>query len=404
MILTQAQATIARDTHRFRVVNCGRRFGKTVLACEEILGVAIGGNDRRVSYYAPTREDARDIMWAMLSKRLAPIITYKNDSRLELKVKTQQGGESLIVLYGWEAVQERGKGRGLSNDFIVLDEVASYRNFWEGWNEVLSPTLIDRKGSALFISTPKGFNHFYDLHELEHKDPDYKSFHFTSYDNPNIPIEEIERERATKPEDVFAQEYLADFRKLEGLVYKEFNRDRDLIDDKTPLPQFYETILGVDFGYTNPACVLYIRKDFDNNYWILQEWYKTKQTTAQIIEQCKTYKPNVTYPDPAEPDRIEEMAKAGLNVREVSKDIANGIDAVRELFKQGKIRIHHSCLNLISELETYRYPEKKPDQNEKEVPIKERDHAMDALRYALYMSKPVEITTQDFQLYNTNFN
>ena len=75
--------------------------------------------------------------------------------------------------------------------------------------------------------------------------------------------------------------------------------------------------------------------------------------------------------------------------RDVSKDIEAGIDTVRELLKQGRIHIHPSCINLISEFESYRYPDKKPDANEKETPIKENDHALDEIRYILHNLDPI---------------
>lgn len=387
IILHPSQKLIAQDRHRFRVVDCGRRFGKTILAVEEMIGVAVAIKDRRISYYAPTRDDARDIVWGMLNKRCEPIIRYSNDSRLELKLGTQDNGESLITLYGWESVQERGKGRGLNNDFIVFDEVAQYRNFWTGWEEVLSPTLIDTKGSALFISTPKGFNHFYDLFNLEAKNKDFKSFKFTSFDNPHIPVEELEREKKSKTEDRFAQEYLADFRKTEGLVYKEFDRTRHISEEQPK--KTTKVMAGIDWGYKNPAAVYRVREDGDRHYWIDNEFYKTNQTTEQIVEYAQTLKPEIVYPDPAEPDRLEIARRNGLNVREVSKDIVAGVDCVRELLKQGRIHIHPECKNLIWEFETYHYPDKKPDQNEKELPVKENDHALDAIRYVLFNQEPV---------------
>jgi len=387
-----AQRQIATDLHRFRVVNCGRRFGKTVLACEEMIAVAVAKKNRRVAYYAPTRDDARDIMWSILVKRCDPITKYKNESLLELKVKTQDQGESLITLYGWESVQIRQKGRGLANDFIVLDECAQYRGFWVGWDQVLSPTLIDRKGNALFISTPKGFNHFYDLFNLQDKNSDFNSWKFTSYNNPFIPVEELEREKETKTEDTFAQEYLGDWRKVSGLVYKEFNREKNVTTDSPT--SISETILGIDFGYTNPAAIIPIRIDGDSHYWIGEEWYKSRQTSDQLAEAALLYRSTKCYPDPAEPDRIEILRKAGLNCREASKDIVAGVDHVRELFKQGRIHIHPDCKNLIYELETYHYPDKKPEQNEPEKPVKENDHALDCLRYALYTHRPI-IEQQD---------
>jgi PBSX family phage terminase large subunit len=401
--LHPAQKQIANDNHRFRVVNCGRRFGKTVLAREEMIGVAIAKKGRRVAYYAPTRDDAREIMWSMLIKRCEPITNDKNETLLQIKVRTQDGGESLIALYGWESVQERGKGRGLANDFIVMDEVAQYRNFWVGWEQVLSPTLIDRKGGALFISTPKGFNHFYDLFNLKDKNKDYSSWHFTSYDNPFLPEEELVREKETKTEDNFAQEYMGDWRKVTGLVYKEFNRKLH-VTEETP-QNITDTITGIDFGYTNPAAIVPIRIDGDSHYWIGEEWYKSRCTTEQIAEQARLYKATKCYPDPAEPDRIEILRREGLNCREVSKDIVAGVDHVRELFKQNRIHIHPDCKNLIMELETYRYPDKKPDQNEQEKPIKENDHLLDALRYALYTNRPElpELKDPYFEQYGTYF-
>jgi PBSX family phage terminase large subunit len=391
MQLTPAQSQIAKDTHRFRVLNCGRRFGKTILAVEEMVGVAIAQKDRRVAYYAPTRDDARDITWAILVRKCVNITTYKNESLLQLRIMTQDGGESQIVLAGWESVQERGKGRGLANDFIVCDEVSSYRNFWMGWNEVLSPTLIDRKGSAMFISTPKGFNHFYDLNNMEVKDPHWKSFHFTTYDNPYIPVEEIEREKATKPENTFAQEYLADFRKQEGLVYKEFQRDRHVVAE---VPEDYdEYFAGIDFGFTNPTAVIHIIRTSSDIYYVTQEWYKRGRTDEQIGEYVLSCKFNKVYPDPESPSAIEILNQKGVQIVEVIKNkdsIANGIDKVRVLLKNNKLLIHASCVNLISEFETYAYPEKTPGKNENENPIKENDHALDALRYAISTNLPID--------------
>lgn len=305
-------------------------------------------------------------------------------------MRTLQGGESIIFLRGWEAIETL---RGQSFDFVVIDEVSSMRNFWIHYNEILRPTLTDRKGHVLFISTPKGFNHFYDLFNFQERDTDYKSFHFTTYDNPYIPVDEIDKARREIPEDQFSQEYLADFKKQEGLVYKEFDRSRHVFSDENMLKQaktnYVNKIAGIDFGYTNPSAILTCYEDSDGNYWITDEFYKTQQTTDELVEQAKAVAARVYYPDPAEPDRIEMMRRAGLNVREVSKDIPAGINAVRELFKQNRIRIHTSCLNLISELESYRYPDSKPDKNEVEIPIKQYDHALDAMRYMLYMQAPL---------------
>lgn len=391
-VLHPAQSKIAQDKHRFRVVCCGRRFGKTLLSAWEMFAFAVARDNARIAYIAPTYQQARDIAWAELKRICQPVIVNTNESRLELSITNKFGGTSLISLRGWESIETL---RGQAYDFIVLDEVSSYRNFWSNWQEVIRPTLTDRKGEALFISTPKGFNHFYELFGMESKDQDYKSFHFSSYDNPYVPKEELDKARLELTEDRFAQEYLADFRKTEGLVYKEFDRARHVYTDRGLEPEYPSDILaGIDWGWTNPASAHKYKKGGDRHYWITEEFYKSGKTTSEIIEFVKTLGAQKVYPDPAEPDRNEEARRAGLNVREVSKDVEAGIACVQELFKQGRIHIHSSCENLIWELETYSYPEKKPDQNEKEVPIKENDHAMDEMRYVLYMQEGKGSTSQ----------
>lgn len=389
MILTPAQNKIASDVHRFRVVNCGRRFGKTSLAIEEIKGKALS-NSNKICYIAPTYQQARDIAWEAIKKEFQAIIITVNESRLELKVKNIKEGESIVVLRGWESVDTL---RGQSFDFLVIDEISSMRNFWTNWQEVLRPTLTDRKGEVLFISTPKGFNHFYDLYNFEIKDTNYKSFHFTSYDNPHIPREEIDQAAKELTVERFSQEYMADFTKTEGLVYKEFDRNKHIYTEGRHA--FREVISGVDFGYSNPCACYSIGSDFSDKYWIFDEFYKTNKTDAEVAEYVAAKQYAKVYPDPESPSAIEEMRRRGVNVREVIKgkdSIKNGIDTIRELLKAGRLMIHNSCLNLISEFETYSYPDKREGRNESELPIDENNHALDSIRYALMMHNHQEVS------------
>src|SRR3990167_5786410 len=131
MLLTSTQNLVASDLHRFRVLRCGRRWGKTSLASEEIKGIAIS-RPSRIAYIATNYQQARDIMWEFLKKELRGAIIETNEARLEIKVKTLKGGESLIVLRGWESVENL---RGQAFDFLCLDEVAMMRNFWVNWQE-----------------------------------------------------------------------------------------------------------------------------------------------------------------------------------------------------------------------------------------------------------------------------
>jgi len=395
------QSIIAKDKHRFRVVCCGRRFGKTTLAVSECVAKSVIHSNQRIAFIAPTYPQARDIAWQEF-KKVLPASSSANPEYNESRLEITLNNGSHIWLRGWENIESI---RGQRFDYLVIDEVAMMKNFPVMWQEVVRPTLTDTRGHCMFISTPKGFNHFYDLYNLEDEDEDYKSFHFRTEDNPFIPYDEIEKAEKELTEDRFAQEYKADFRKTEGLVYKEFSRTRHIYNGKTRIPEFIECLVGVDFGYNNPSAVVVIHRDKDNNYWITDEWYKTQQTTAQIIEVVQAYAPHAVYADPAEPDRIMEMKRKGVNVRDVVKgknSINSGIDTIRELFKQERIKILPNCKNLIWELETYHYKEKP--MGESDEPEKENDHALDALRYALMMNSKRAVSANQFKpLKKTNF-
>ncbi len=380
MQLTKAQAEIAVDLHRFRVLCCGRRFGKTTLAIDQIKGRASIPNSR-ICYIAPTYQQSRDIAWAQLKNDCKAAADTINESRLEIKLVNG----SIIQLKGWEAIETL---RGQFFDLIVLDEVAMYRNFWLQWQEVIRPTLTDRKGEALFISTPKGFNHFYDLFNLQEEDSDFKSFHFSSYDNSHLPAEEIDKAKMELSPDRFAQEYMADFKKTEGLVYKEFEREKHVFTQIPDGTRIVERIAGTDFGFTNPCAIPDIYVDSSDCWWVMDEFYETGRTDKQVAEYAAAKNFDMLYPDPEAPAAITEMRRAGVNVRDVVKgndSIKNGIDAVKDRLRANKLKINASCKNTITEFETYSYPDRKPGHNEEEKPIDENNHMMDAIRYPVMM-------------------
>lgn len=386
--LHKKQAETINSDKRFKLLNWGRRSGKTSVIAYEAFITLWNVDKALVSYYAPTASDARDIAWEIFKETLGGIIIKCNEVLLEIKVKNKHGGESTLRLAGWEAVKNRDKGRGVENDLVILDECAFYPNFKELFEKVIEPTLLTSKGRLILTSTPNGFNHFYDKYNEALNNDMWFVSHATSYDNPYNDEEELNRLRKEKDQDVFAQEYLADFRKIQGLVYKDFNRDIHVYDDTAV---FSKRVLlsGIDWGFTNPLAMLKIYVDGDGVFFVDDEYYQTGKTTEEAIEYLKTWNPQYTYPDPAEPDRCEILRRSGFYVKDVNKSIKVGIDKVRELIRNRRLFIHKRCVNTINEIESYRYDEKLS----KEEPVKENDHAMDALRYALFMysdvAKPV---------------
>lgn len=386
------QSEVALDTHRFRILNWARRCGKTTLAIWEMVGFAVSAPGKHIVYISPTFQSSRDIAWAELKRIALPIAVNVNESRLEIEVRTKASDKELeegahntsfIQLRGWESVETL---RGQKFDMLILDEVSSMRDFWTGWHEVLRPALADVAGQAMFISTPAGFNHFYDLYRMEAKDNDYKSFHATTYDNPHIPPEEIDKIKLELTEDRFAQEHLADFRKTEGLVYKEFDRARHVISPHALPANWKEVIAGADFGFTHPCAIMHIGKDHDGRYFVFNEFYERGKTDAEIAEYVAAQRFQRVYPDPENPAAIEELRRRKVNLREVKKgkgSVVAGINIVRELFKSNRLYITSNCVNLILELETYSYEDSNGARDAKENPKKEFDDAVDSCRYAL---------------------
>lgn len=216
--LHDTQFQVATDTHRFRIVCAGRRWGKSTLA--QLIALQWATKDvGTVWIVSPTYRQGKQIHWNELNK-IVPREWVLKKNEVDLSITLKNG--SVIELKGAENPDAL---RGVKLRGLVIDEIASIRNWDWLWQEVLRPTLTDYEAPALFISTPKGFNSFYELYEEGNKPGGlYKSWRFTSYDNPYIPKEEIDNAKKELTEDTFAQEYCADFRKFTGLVFKEFDR------------------------------------------------------------------------------------------------------------------------------------------------------------------------------------
>src|SRR5438105_3531952 len=171
IVLKRAQGKIFRCADRFRVLVAGRRFGKTYLALTELCRAA-WGRGRKVWYVAPTYRQAKRIAWNPLKQMTKPY-WVKPPNETDLTIELISGGT--ISLRGADNYDSL-RGEGL--DFMVLDEYAAMAP--EAWTEVLRPALADKEGGALFIGTPRGHNHFFDLYEAAQSQPNWAAFQFTT--------------------------------------------------------------------------------------------------------------------------------------------------------------------------------------------------------------------------------
>lgn len=208
------QQEVWNDPTRFKVVAAGRRTGKSRLAAYLLLVNALQTTRGNIFYVAPTQGQARDIMWNTLLELGQGLIESSHINNLQIKLVNG----IMISLKGADRPETM---RGVSLKYLVLDEYADMKP--DVWELILRPALADLKGSALFIGTPMGRNHFYELYraaELE-IDSDYKAWHYTSYDNPILEKEEIDKAKKSMSSYAFRQEFMASFEARGSEMFKE---------------------------------------------------------------------------------------------------------------------------------------------------------------------------------------
>jgi predicted phage terminase large subunit-like protein len=208
------QKQVWADDTRFKIVAAGRRTGKSRLAAWMLIVNALQADKGHVFYVAPTQGQARDIMWQTLLELAHPIVSSSHINNLQIKLVNG----ATISLKGADRPETM---RGVSLKFLVMDEYADMKP--EVFEQILRPALADQKGGALFIGTPMGRNHFYDLYKYAELDDDesYTAWHFTSYDNELLDPDEIDLAKKSMSSYAFRQEFMASFEARGSEMFKE---------------------------------------------------------------------------------------------------------------------------------------------------------------------------------------
>ena len=213
--LLKWQQEVFKDSTRFKVVAAGRRCGKSRLSAVTLLIEALNCPEgSSVMYVAPTLGQARSIIWDLLHDLGRPVIKSSHVNNLEI---TLINGRKILV----RGADNPDSLRGVSLVYLVLDECAFIKQ--DVWEKILRAALSDKKGRALFISTPSGRNWFYDTFKIGQSGTDYewKSWHKTTADNETIDPKEIEAAKRTLSSFAFKQEYLSSFDTSGADVFKQ---------------------------------------------------------------------------------------------------------------------------------------------------------------------------------------
>jgi phage terminase large subunit-like protein len=289
------QQQVWNDQSRFKVVAAGRRTGKSRLAAWMLIVEALQADRGNVWYVAPTQGQARDIMWLTLLELGNPVIESSHVNNMQIKLVNG----AVISLKGADRPETM---RGVSLKFVVLDEYADMKP--SVFEQILRPALADLKGKSLFIGTPMGRNHFYELYNYGEKqnDTEYKSWHFTSFDNPLLDPKEIEAAKKSMSSFAFRTEFMASFEAASGGIFKE---EWIKIDEEEPKDGRF--FVAVDLaGFENVAAAttakkkrldqsaIAIVKVTSEGWWVADiefgRW-DIKQTAQKIFDVVRDYEP-----------------------------------------------------------------------------------------------------------------
>ena len=386
---------------RFRVAVCGRRFGKTFLAVEELrraCRLAVQQNvpvENEIWYGAPTFRQAKRVFWGRLKKGIPSSWLARKPNETDCSMVLTSGHVIRCV-----GLNEYDNLRGSGLWFFLGDEWQDAP--FEAWQETIRPMLSTAQGHSLWIGTPKGFNHFRDgyISGQPGGEPDCRSFLYTTLHGGNVPAEEVAAARRNLDARAFRQEYEASFETYEGRVLHAFSRAehvRPCLDKLTPTAKIS---IGVDFNI-NPMSAVVVVEDGDVAYQVGEIILKSSNTDELVAEIRSRYARQgglahlTAYPDPAGAQRrtsaqgktdVSILQASGMRVIAMTShplvrdrnNVLNGrftsADGTKRLF------VDPSCKTSIEAYERHVYKEgsSEPDKGTG------YDHVPDALGYWAY--------------------
>lgn len=393
------QWDVINSDARFRVVACGRRWGKTMLSGALILQHATENARSLCMWVAPVYSQT-DIAFRMLVDHLPPDVAVVNRSEKSI---TLNNGSRILC----KSADQPQNLRGFGVDFMVVDEAAFVKE--DAWTGALRPTLSDTDGRALLISTFNGMNWFYKAFDMGRStgNPEWASWRYTTLDNPYIKPSEVDEAKRSLPEAVFAQEFLASPISMQGAVFPG-NKVEDAIQRGVhahTVPGL-STYAGLDWGYAAATAFEVCQEDVEGRiHWFDERtWVATQLDTRvdAVVELARKYRIEAIYADAAGASENAKLLAAlqearlsthlvrvpfgkRLNRGETAKDA--GIKARRWYLENDLESLGPEVMELIRTTRGYHYKENSEDV------AKVDDHQVDAAT-AFYASRRNKVTEE----------
>jgi len=369
---------------RWSSIVAHRRCGKTVACVNDLIARALYNKKKnpRYGYLAPTYRQGKEIAWMYLKDFARPVTKKIKESELSVELITG----AKISIFGADNPDSL---RGLYFDGVVLDEFGDMRP--SVWGEVVLPTLVDRKGWAVFIGTPKGKNHFWKLHENSKTDSDWYSSTLLVTETGLFEQEEIEVFRKQMSDEQFRQEFLCDFTAaIQGAYYATLLETPEAGPTHDPeLPVF----VASDLGYTD-STAMWFWQPVPDGFAIIDYEEADTQPLAYYFDllRYKGYEYERIYlPHDAKAksfqtglSTIEQFIKAEFPVQIAPKlDLQHGIDAARAILPKCRWDLTNSrVVSGIDALRSYRRSYDEKARVFRDTPMHDwSSHCADAFRY-----------------------
>jgi hypothetical protein len=338
--LLPKQQEIFQNTARFKIIACGRRFGKTVLSSFVVILGALQKPNQTFFILSPNYAQTR-ILWRMI-KRTLPKQAIKRIMEGELYIELHNG--SMIFAKSGDN-PDALRGEGL--DGCVLDECAMLKP--EVWNEAIRPALADKNGWAIFISTPKGKNWFYEifLRGLDQNQNEFRSFQYPSWANPLLKSTEIDEMRKSMPEISFRQEVLAEFLDSGGAVFRGLDKVLTSKPEDPISGEFY--LIGVDLGRHEDFTVIKVGKlsehrEVYRERFNQSDWDYIKERVRSVYNKYNKgciIMDSTGYGDPI----YEDLSKEGLNINGINMNVSTKPMLIENL----QLMIENQQISLIND-------------------------------------------------------
>lgn len=394
MQLTDIQSEIINSDSRFKIVIAGRRGGKS-FASIAYLAKHARYPGKKCMYVAPTFAMCKQIIWEDLKDMLRNRKWIKKINESDLTITLVNG--STIFL---RSADTPDRIRGIGIDACVIDEAADISKLREVWMAIIRPTLSDRQGTAMIISSPKGKGFLFDLYNDAKYTEDWQSWQYTTEQGGLVPLEELDQAKRDLDERTYKQEYQAEFVDFAGAIYYAFG-DHNIVQKPVPLQLGTPIHIGWDFN-VSPQCVVIAYKTMADLH-IFDEIEIYGSDTQEMCNEIRQRYPDqryIAYPDASGARRQTSsgglsdhiiIKNAGFKLITGSKNppVKDRIASVNSVLKQDNIRltIDPKCVKVINGLRKHTYKE-GTRQPEKDGAV-DFSHFNDAAGYLIYANYPV---------------